>query len=803
MSFFNKKKLDNKFDETNAHRDKEAIQEQSGVITGINVFLGVLKSITKILVITGCLAATLGLGLGLGYFAFLVSDTPVPTKNELSNKINDVEQISTLTFANDEKIASIKSDILRTNVPSDKISQVVKDALISTEDENFEEHNGIVPKAVLRALIADATGLGGSSGGSTLTQQLVKQQVLTNETTYKRKANEIVLALKTEKYFSKDEIITSYLNVSPFGRNNTGQNIAGVEEASLGIFGVHADNLSIPQAAFIAGLPQSPIVYSPYKNTGELKNKKDLAFGLKRKDNVLFNMYKEGFITKKEYDKSIDYDLSKDFKESEDAQNETNDFLYHYVHQEAVKAMMPSIYEKDNVTAEKIAEDDKLADKYAKIADRELRRSGVTIKTTIDQNVYNAMQQAEADYAWKIDDGRGTIQNGSVLMDNKTGRVISFVGGRNYAENQNNHAFQTRRSPGSTIKPILAYAPAIDIGLIGSESQLSNNSRKYRGGDDLRNYSGLPSSGFKSVREALKVSDNVPVVELYQELLNHTDPETYFKKMNMVMDSKEFKYESIPVGGTDYGPTVFEQTNAFATLANNGQYTQGYSIEKITTNDGKVLYEHKVNPVEVFSPATASIMNDMMRDVVNYGTGVEAKNDLAAMGSGVASADWVGKTGTSQEFKDYWFIASTPTITISSWMGYDDNTSLYKEWDARNKQLWADLTNAAYQANPDLFGTYERFNLDPSVITANVSNFTGQLPGGTVTINGGQRSIPGKNVTSLWAKNGPAASTFKFGIGGDDSQYLNAWNNAYVKPSKTTNNKKTDTKKTDKNDKDD
>lgn len=760
--------------------------KKADLITGFNVFLGVVKSVASILIISAGLLGALGFGIGLGYFAYLVSDTPVPTKSELSDKINDVEQISTITYSNGDKIANIKSDILRKNVKSEDMSPILKNALISTEDENFEEHKGIVPKAVIRALLSDAIGYGGSSGGSTLTQQLVKQQVLTNEQSYKRKANEILLALKTEKFFSKDEIITSYLNVSPFGRNNTGQNIAGVEEAALGIFGVHANNLTTPQAAFIAGLPQSPIEYSPYKNTGELKSEEGLAFGLKRKDNVLFNMYKEEFITKEEYQKAVEYDLTQDFIPTESAQNDTNGFLYHYVEQEAIKSLMPTFYKKDHLSKEDLEEDEALAEKYATIAERELRRSGVTIKTTIDKDVYNAMQQAEADRASKIDDGRGTIQNGSVLMDNQSGRVIAFIGGRDYATNQNNHAFQTRRSPGSTIKPLIAYAPAIDIGLIGSESQLSNNSRKYRDGDELRNYSGEASSGFKSAREALKISDNVPVVELYQELLNHTDPKTYYDKMNMVMEDKEFKYESIAVGGTDYGPTVFEQTNAFATLANEGKYAQGYAIESIVKNDGTVLFEHEVEPVQVYSPATASIMNNMMRDVVNSGTGVDAKNDLSAMKSGLASADWVGKTGTSQEFKDFWFIASTPKITFSSWMGYDDNRSLYKEWDKRNKQLWADLANAAYQANPDLFGVNEKFTLDSSVIKKDVSSFTGQIPGGLVSVNNGKRSVPGKTVTSLWATNGPANSTFRFGIGGTDNDYLKAWDSAYVAPKKNT-----------------
>ncbi|QIL46734.1 penicillin-binding protein [Vagococcus coleopterorum] len=785
MSLFKKKKATDKITKS----QKELKLSKESAVSGFNIFLGVMKSLAKAAIITIFLLGTLGLGVGMGYFANLVSDTKVPDKKTLQNKINDVEQISTLTYSNGDKIANIKSDLSRTSVTSEQISPLVKKALISTEDENFNEHNGVVPKAIFRALISDVLGSGGS-GGSTITQQLVKQQVLTSETSYKRKANEILLALKTEKYFDKDEIITAYLNVSPFGRDNTGQNIAGVEEAATGIFGVHADNLTIPQAAFIAGLPQSPIVYSPYLNTGELKNEENLALGLKRKDNVLFNMYKEDFITKEEYDDALAYDLSADFKDQESASNDTNGFLYQYVQQEAVNLLMPTFYEKDGLTKDDIKKNDDLAQKYNDVALRELRRSGVTIETTIDKAVYDAMQEAEKNSAWKIDDGRGTIQNGSVIMDNQTGRVISFVGGRDYSENQNNHAFQTRRSPGSTIKPLIAYAPAIDVGLIGSDSMLSNNSRKYRDGDELRNYSGESSKGFKSAREALKVSDNVPVVELYQELLNHADPEAYFKKMNMVMDSKEFKYESIPVGGTDYGPTVFEQTNAFATLANKGQYSQGYAIEKITKNDGTVLYQHEVKPVQVYSPATASIMNNMMRDVVNYGTGFDAKNSLANLGSGAVGGDWVGKTGTSQEFKDYWFIASTPTITISSWMGYDDNTSLYADWDIRNKQLWADLTNAAYQANPDLFGVGQQFTLDPSVIQTTVSSFTGQLPDGTVDVQGKQRSIPGKSTLSLWAQNGPGNSTFRFGIGGTDGEYLDAWNDAAKKPAKKDDKKK-------------
>ncbi|MEG2709154.1 MAG: biosynthetic peptidoglycan transglycosylase, partial [Vagococcus sp.] len=273
----------NDSDTTNDHKNK--------AIFTFNVVYRVMRSLFLIGILAISALGFLGVGLGLGYFASLVSDVKVPTKEELTQKINDVEQQSKILYAEGELVSVIKSDLIRTSVKSEDISPLIKQALVATEDENFYDHKGIVPKALIRATISDVTGLGGSSGGSTITQQIIKQQVLTSETSYKRKASEIVLALRTEKFFSKEELLTSYLNVSPFGRNNRGENIAGIEEAAMGIFGVHAKDVTLPQAAFLAGLPQSPINYTPYTNLGEFK--KNFDAGLKRKDDVLFNMYRE------------------------------------------------------------------------------------------------------------------------------------------------------------------------------------------------------------------------------------------------------------------------------------------------------------------------------------------------------------------------------------------------------------------------------------------------------------------------------------------------------------------------------
>lgn len=250
-----------------------------------NISLRVLHSLFLVAISFLILGGSLALGIGVGYFAFLVEDTAAPSKEELQQELTDITETSQLAYADGSKIATIRSDLMRTSVSSDKISDYLKKAIIATEDEYFNQHNGVVPKAVVRALLSEATGFGGG-GGSTLTQQLVKQQILSSETTFKRKANEILLAMEVEKFFSKDEIVTMYLNISPFGRNNKGQNIAGVQEAAQGIFGVNAADLTLPQAAFIAGLPQSPIVYSPYTNTGEIKE--NLSAGLDRKDFVVF-----------------------------------------------------------------------------------------------------------------------------------------------------------------------------------------------------------------------------------------------------------------------------------------------------------------------------------------------------------------------------------------------------------------------------------------------------------------------------------------------------------------------------------
>ncbi|MBM7689730.1 transglycosylase [Enterococcus ureilyticus] len=764
--------------------------EKKKIFLIINVVIRVLQSLFVFAVVMLLLGGALGMGIGMGYFAFLVEDTQPPTKEELQTEISDITEVSHMTYADGTTIATIKSDLVRTRVDGEHISPLLKKAIISTEDEYFEEHKGVVPKAVIRALVSDATGMGGSSGGSTLTQQLVKQQILTDETTFKRKANEILLAYRIEKYFSKDEIVTTYLNVSPFGRNNKGENIAGVEEAAKGLFGKNANDLTLPQAAFIAGLPQSPIIYTPYSNTGALKDDENLAYGMKRKDFVLFSMYREKAITKEEYEAAKSYDLKQDFQPQQAANQDTEDYLYHAVLNQAVKVVMDLNIEKAGVKKDTL---DALAlDQYEDQARKEIQSRGYTIQSTIDQQVYDTMQNAVANFGYMLDDGYGAglVETGNVLMDNKTGRIIGFVAGRDYNVSQSNHALDTVRQVGSTIKPISVYGPAIDQGMIGSESRLANYPTTYNLGGELTNATNSGTNTFDTVRHSLEWSYNIPVYHLNEAMKKQMGDDNfsynnYLSKMNYPA-SEAWAYESAPLGSVE--ATVLTQTNGFQALANKGQYQQGYMIDKITDTNGNVIYEHKEAPVQVYSQATASIMNDMMRSVLDSKITTPFKNLVSGLNPALGSLDWIGKTGTTDSYVDAWLVVSTPTITLGSWTGYDNPTAMSPNSGDQNSTYLANLANAVYSVRPDLFGNGEKFTLSNDVIKSTVSNFTGEKPG-TFTYNGGTYTAPGPNVVSLYAKDGAPKSKYKFGFGGSDANYSAYWGRyATSSPSSSNNN---------------
>ncbi|WP_430466237.1 penicillin-binding protein PBP1B [Streptococcus rubneri] len=783
------KMLQNVFSKVD-HKVKEKTKDKEGgegwsLGDFVATVLRTMKLLWDVLLVFALAGLLFGAGIAIGYAASLFSATETPDPSQLVQQVRNISSVSKISYADGSLISDIDSDLIRIPVEADAISNNVKQAVIATEDENFQSHNGIVPKAVLRATLGSVAGVGSSSGGSTLTQQLIKQQVVGDAPTFSRKAAEIIDALALERVMNKDEILTTYLNVSPFGRNNRGQNIAGVEAAAQGIFGVSAKDLTIPQAAFIAGLPQSPIVYSPYASDGSLKTPENQALGLDRAKDVLYNMYRTGAITKEEYDQYSQYDLSKDFLPSNGIEKTPHDYLYFQAVSEAEEAMYDYLIKRDNVSSHDL-KNNSTVKSYQELAKKELREGGYTVQTTINKAIYNAMQAAVANYGGLLDDGTGLVEVGNVLMDNRTGAILGFIGGRNFEGNQNNHAFDTERSPGSTIKPILAYGIAIDQGMMGSNSILSNYPANFSSGEPIMHVDSR-GTAMMDLREALNTSWNIPAYWTYRALREKgVDVPGYMKKMGY--DIAEYGIESLPMGG-GIEVTVAQHTNGFQTLANNGNFQKRYMIEKIMDRNGEVVYQHESKATRVYSAATATIMQDLLRGVINSGATTTFKSRISQINPTLANADWIGKTGTTNANGDMWLMLSTPNLTLGGWIGHDNNASLAPLTGYNNNANYmANLANAIYQADPAAWGVQDRFTLDGSVISSSVLKATGQRPG-RVNVNGREIDLTGQTVTSYWAKNGAPQTTYRFAIGGSDSDYQNAWASMIGNPeSRSTSN---------------
>ncbi len=740
---------------------------------GLGIMLRSIKLLVDYLAVIFLVLGSLGAGVGVGYVFSLFDQVEAPSKEELLSNIANISRNSHIVFSDGSPVADINSDLLRSPIENADISDYIKQAVIATEDVTFESHNGVVPKAVLRAALG-LVGFGSSSGGSTITQQLIKQQIVGDAPTFTRKANEIITALALERDMSKEDILTTYLNVSPFGRNNQGKNIAGVEEAARGIFGKSTKELTVPQAAFIAGLPQSPIVYSPYAADGSLKSDEYMSYGLARHQDVLYNMYRAEFLTKEEYETYKDYDIRQDFLPPSPVTEDTKDFLYYAVLDEAIDVMYDYLVERDKVSDAKLKNDETVQE-YRELAAQEISQGGYTVTSTVNPAIHNAMNAVARDNGYLLDEGNGVVETGSVLLDNKTGAVLGFVGGRDFSQNKNNHAFDTVRSPASTIKPILAYGIAMDQGLIGSASIFSDYPARFSSGEQIMHVNNR-GSGMIDLQTALNRSVNIPAFWTYKMLQQSgVDVKSYMEKMDYHIPM--YDIESLPLGG-GIDVSVATNTNAYQTLANGGVYNKHYLVENIKKADGTVVYQHQAAPVQVYSKATSSIMMNLLKGVISSGLTTTYANHIRAINPQVlANTDIAGKTGTSNDAADAWLMLSTPQVTLGSWAGYDDNTSLdvFASYNS-NSHYVAYLSNAIYQVAPELFSG--RFTLDDSVIASNVVTSTGQRPG-SVQVNGRTINVSGATTTSYWAKNGAPVTNYRFMVGGTEADYQTAWNSLF------------------------
>ncbi|WP_276804942.1 transglycosylase domain-containing protein [Lactobacillus hominis] len=721
-------------------------------------------------------------GFGGGYALGIVRQQSVPTVSELNQQINHSQNSATLYYANNVKLTKVNSDVKIDKASDSEITPLVKKAVTATEDENFYTHHGVLPKSLVRAVISELTGIGVQTGGSTLTQQLVKMQFLTSQTTWRRKVTEMFYAHKIEQNFSKEDILRAYLNAAPYGKNNSGENINGIKTAAQGIFGKSISQLNLAQVAFIAGLPQSPSIYTPYNSKGEVK--KDISLGMRRKDIVLFRMYRNGDITKKQYNDAKKYDLKADFLEPKKVTppKKQNSYLYNLLMNKGSELIATKLIEQDGLDVKEIKKDTNRYNQYLSNASDLLHQKGYKIHSTIRKPLYTRMQRVvkqatlgqdktSRDFDQATNRWVNTtehVENGSVVIDNTTGKILAFSGGVDFKNSQVNHAFDTYRSPGSSIKPYLVYGPAIEHGIISSKTALADFPKNF-GNYIPTDYNSTIENRFFPAQEALAKSYNLPAVNLYSKLLHsNINLRSDMKKLGLDLSKSEYKNLGLALGGTDYGFSVADNASAFSNFYNDGKRQDPYYIDEITAPTGQIVYKHKQRSYKVFSEGTSYIMQKMLHQVVKNGTASSLNGTLQFDDSTL-----IGKTGTSNDYRDIWFNGSTPGITISSWMGYDNfyghSYNLESNASETNLALWSQIANALYDEDPSMFKLENTIERPASVHKFKVLSKTGTLPG-TVNFDGEDIDLTGKETTALSLRPAPRASA-EFGIGATHSDY--------------------------------
>lgn len=533
---------------------------------------------------------------------------------------------TTVIYDKNEAEAGSLSGQKGTYVELDAISDDLEKAVIDTEDRTFYENNGINIKRYLLAILT----LGRSGGGSTITQQLAKNAYLSQDQTIKRKAREFFLALELTKKYSKDEILTMYLNNAYFGNG-----VWGVEDASQKYFGVSASQLTVDEAATLAGMLKGPEIYNPLYSIENATN---------RRDTILQVMVDAGTLTQEQADQYKAVDMVSVLNDT--YAGKVDDYKY------------PSYF--DAVINEAIS-------KYG-LTEKDIVNNGYKIYTELDQNYQAGMQLTfDNDDLFPVSEYDGTTaQAASVALDPKTGAVRGLVGRVNSTEDPTfrsfNYATQSKRSPASTIKPLVVYTPAIASGW-SMNKELPNMLTNFNGYQP-HNYGGFESESVP-MYQALANSYNIPAVYTIDKL-GIDKAFSYGKRFGLNMDSANQEL-GVALGGS-VTTNPLEMAQAYATFANGGVMNTAHLITHIETANGKVLKTFENKAKRVISQSVADKMTSMMLGTFSNGTGVNAN---------VYGYTLAGKTGTAEaEFNadvssDQWVIGYTPDVVISQWVGFD------------------------------------------------------------------------------------------------------------------------------------
>ncbi|MBC3536253.1 transglycosylase domain-containing protein [Megasphaera hominis] len=553
-------------------------------------------------------------GLGFGYI-FAAYQTLPPVSNNMRPAVS-----SQVFDRHGRLITTLHSDQNRLPIDINKVPQNLQNAFIAAEDNRFYDHIGIDPIGILRAIVTNLTNHGIAQGGSTITQQLAKNAFLSQEQTLKRKVQEAMLALEIEHKYSKKEILEMYMNQIYFG-----QGAYGIQTAAKTYFNKDVDQLSLTQCAMLAGLPKSPNYYSPFNNLKEAEARKNV---------VLDQMAKYGYITTAQAEEAKKASLELSQNKQTAANSETESFI-DYVSQQVA----------------------------AKYGDDALYKEGLKIYTTLDTEKQHAAVKAMRDLPDNYTDANGLTQPQGALVsiDPQTGYILAMVGGR--GQDSFNRASMAVRQPGSAFKPFV-YLTALQDDMT-PDSTMEDKKVSY-GGWSPQN-SEKSYGGTMTLRQALALSVNTIAVQLAdkvgtEKIINNA------KKMGITTlvdkGSPNDNNLAMALGGLTRGVTPLEMASAYGTFANKGVHVKPTAIIKILDRNGNVIEDNsnnKADATRVMSEREAYEMTSMLEGVIDHGTGT-----AAAIGQPAA-----GKTGTTDDNKDAWFVGYTPTIVTAVWIGDD------------------------------------------------------------------------------------------------------------------------------------
>lgn len=585
------------------------------------------------------IAATGGLIVAGGVVIWATTISLPDVRNFENRRVAESTKIYDRT--GDVVLYDVHGNIRRTVVPFDKISDHLKKATISIEDQDFYRHNGIQVSAIARAIWNNLTAgdLLSGQGGSTITQQVIKNALLTSEKTVSRKVKEWVLAIRLEKVLTKDEILSVYLNEVPYGGT-----VYGAEEASRRFFGKSAADLTLPEAAYLAALPQAPTRYSPYGNhRDELEARKNL---------VLDRMASNGYITKAERDA---------------AKAETVEFRKQDEY--GIKAPHFVMYVKEL-----------LEEEYGREA---VEQGGLKVITTIDWELQDQAEQIVEKWARQNEQTYNAENAAMVSIDPKTGQILVMVGSRDFFDEEIDGEYNiaiAERQPGSTMKPI-AYAAAFAKGY-RPETVLFDVPTEFSatcasGGDcySPQNYDEI-FRGPMTLRDALAQSINVPAVKV-----------AYLVGVNGIIDlSRKMGLSTISEDASRYGLSLvlgggevkpLEMANAYATFARNGAYLPASPVLRIEDREGNVLYDwedERAEPTAALDPGATALISDVLSDNAARTPAYGPSSFLHIPDRTVAV-----KTGTTNDYRDTWIVGYTPEISTLAWAGNNDNSPMEKK----------------------------------------------------------------------------------------------------------------------------